>query len=153
MKVLNDFSISMFAYLQWIYYFLSAGIISIIFIFLELDSYGFELLAMIFIALPAAIAGVVYYLRYLYIHILLCRTYYAVENKPRFYLLVFFLILFLLPITAVIYAPISPFIVYFLVSITDKNKVKQVLNLEYSDDFYQFKKFRKALLEQLKQST
>ena len=153
MKVLNDFSISMFAYLQWIYYFLSAGIISIIFIFLELDSYGFELLAMIFIALPAAIAGVVYYLRYLYIHILLCRTYYAVENKPRFYLLVFFLILFLLPITAVIYAPISPFIVYFLVSITDKNKVKQVLNLEYSDDFYQFKKLRKGLLEQLKEST
>ena len=83
----------------------------------------------------------------------LCRTYYAVKNKARFYLLVFFLILFLFPITAVIYAPVSPFVVCFLVAITDKNKVKQVLNLEYSDDFYQFKKLRKGLLEQLKEST
>ena len=153
MRKLNDFSASMFGYLQCLGYFTFIGLIAIIPIILEKDSYGFYLLTYIFISLPAIILSVTYYLRYLYIHILLCRTYYAIGNKQRFYLLIVLILLFLFPFTAIIYAPISPFLISFLVSITDKNKVQQVLNLDSSNDFYNFKKLRHALVEQLRQST
>jgi hypothetical protein len=149
----NDFAISMFGYLQCLGYVIVVWIISFICVYFEKYSYGYKLLFMIFVAFPSFVVGIVYYFRYLYIHILLCRIYYAVKNKHRFYLLVFFLILFIFPLTAIIYAPLSPFIVYFLASITDENKVKQILNLDSSNDFYQFGKLNKAILEQLKNST
>lgn len=153
MKTKNDFFISLIGYLQCLGYFIIVGIFSLIFIVLEKTSYGYELLALLFIVLPAIIISTVYYIRYLYIHILLCRTYYAIGNKPRFWTFMLFLIIYLIPVIGWIFALVSPFIIQGFVAITDKNKVQQVLNLAEPNDFYQFKKLRKGLLEQMKQST
>lgn len=153
MPLENDFYISMISYFRCLTYLIFLSIILVIFTVILDQPYGLVLLGYLFIGIPAIIIGSAYYLRYLYIHILLCRTYYALKNKPRFYLLIFLLVLFLFPITAMVYGLVSPFIIYFLVSITDKNKVQENLNLKDSNDFYNFKKLRKALLEEMKKST
>ena len=153
MQTKNDFSISMVGYLNFLFYFIIAGIISLVFLALDKTSYGYQLLALLFIVLPIIIVGTAYYIRYLYIHVLLFRTYYAIGNKPRFWIFTLFLIIYLIPVIGWFFALVSPFIVQGFIAITDRNKVQQALNLSEPNDFYQFKKLRKALLEQMKQST
>ena len=93
------------------------------------------------------------YLCYFYVHILLLRVLYVLGNTTRFIIFASLCILYLIPMVGWAYSWVSPFVIYGFLKVTDARKVQEILNLEDTADFYDFKKLKTALLNQAKQSS